>query len=45
VREAFVLGTLAVAVLFFGLYPQPLIEMMQASVDNLLQHIVQTKVI
>jgi NADH-quinone oxidoreductase subunit M len=44
-REALVLGTLAVAILFFGLWPQPLIDMMQASVDNLLQHIVQSKVI
>jgi NADH-quinone oxidoreductase subunit M len=44
-REALVLGVLAVAVLFFGLWPQPLVDMMQASVDHLLQHIVQSKVI
>jgi len=44
-REALVLGVLAVAILFFGLWPQPLVDMMQASVDNLLQHIVQSKVI
>jgi NADH-quinone oxidoreductase subunit M len=44
-REALVLGILAAAVLFFGLWPQPIIEMMQASVDNLLQHIIQSKVI
>jgi len=44
-REAFVLGTLAVAILFFGLWPQPLVEMLQVSVDHLLQHIVQSKVI
>jgi len=44
-REALVLGVLAVAVLFFGLWPQPLIDMMQASVDHLLQHIIQSKVI
>ena len=44
-REALVLGVLAAAVLFFGLWPQPIIEMMQASVDNLLQHIIQSKVI
>jgi NADH-quinone oxidoreductase subunit M len=44
-REALVLGVLAAAVLLFGLWPQPLVEMMQASVDHLLQHIVQTKVI
>ena len=44
-REALMLGVLAVAILFFGLWPQPLVDMMQASVDNLLQHIVQSKVI
>jgi len=44
-REALVLGILAVAILFFGLWPQPLVDMMHASVDNLLQHIVQSKVI
>ena len=44
-REVLVLGILAVAILFFGLWPQPLVDMMQASVDNLLQHIVQSKVI
>ena len=44
-REALMLGILAVAILFFGLWPQPLVDMMQASVDNLLQHIVQSKVI
>jgi len=44
-REALVLGVLAAAILFFGLWPQPLVDMMQASVDNLLLHIVQSKVI
>ena len=44
-REAFILGTLAVAILFFGLWPQPLVNMLQVSVDHLLQHIVQSKVI
>jgi len=44
-REAMVLGTLAAAVLLLGLWPQPLVEMMQVSVDNLLQHIVQSKVL
>ena len=42
-REAVVLGTLAVAVLFLGLWPAPLIELMDASVAQLLEHIVQTK--
>jgi NADH-quinone oxidoreductase subunit M len=45
IREALVLGILAVAILFFGLWPQPLVDMMHASVENLLQHIVQSKVI
>jgi len=42
-REALVLGVLAVAVLLLGLWPQPLLELMHASVDNLLVHIQQTK--
>ena len=42
-REAVVLGTLAFAVLFIGLWPAPLIELMDASVGQLLEHIVQTK--
>ncbi len=44
-RETVVLGTLAVAILFLGLWPQPLVDMMHTSVDNLLQHIIQSKVI
>ena len=44
-REALLLGILAFAVLFIGLWPQPLVDMMQASVDHLLQHIIQAKVI
>jgi NADH-quinone oxidoreductase subunit M len=44
-REALVLGSLAVAILVVGLWPQPLVEMMHASVDQLLQHIVQSKVL
>ena len=43
-REALVLGTLAVAVLLFGLWPAPLVEVMHASVDKLLAHISQTKI-
>ena len=42
-REAFVLGTLAVAVLLVGLWPAPLVDLMHASVDSLLQHIQQPK--
>ena len=43
-REALVLGTLAAAVLLVGVWPQPLVEMMHASVAQLLDHIVQSKV-
>jgi NADH-quinone oxidoreductase subunit M len=42
-REFIVLGALALAVLFFGLWPGPLVEMMHASVENLLAHITQSK--
>jgi NADH-quinone oxidoreductase subunit M len=42
-REALVLGTIAVAVLLVGLWPAPLVDMMHASVDHLLQHIQQPK--
>lgn len=42
-REALILGTLAVAVLWLGVYPAPLVDVMHASVDNLLQHVVQSK--
>ncbi|MEJ2385431.1 MAG: NADH-quinone oxidoreductase subunit M [Xanthomonadales bacterium] len=44
-REALVLGTIAVAVLVVGLWPQPLVELMHASVDSLLQHIQQSKIV
>jgi len=42
-REALVLGTIAAAVLLVGLWPEPLVNMMHASVDQLLQHIQQSK--
>ncbi len=42
-REALVLGTLAVAVLALGLWPEPLVNLMHASVDQLLEHIQQPK--
>ncbi len=42
-RELIVLGTLAVAVLLLGLWPAPLVEVMDASVNNLLQHIAVSK--
>jgi NADH-quinone oxidoreductase subunit M len=42
-REALVLGSVAAAVLLVGLWPQPLVDLMHASVDQLLQHIQQPK--
>ncbi|MCP3869883.1 MAG: NADH-quinone oxidoreductase subunit M [Gammaproteobacteria bacterium] len=42
-REFFVLGSLALAVLVLGLWPAPLIEVMDASIANLLKHIAVSK--
>jgi NADH-quinone oxidoreductase subunit M len=42
-REFIVLGTLAAAVLLLGLWPAPLVEVMDASISNLLQHIAVSK--
>ena len=42
-REILILGTLAVAVLFFGIWPDPLVEVMHSSVDHLIQHITVSK--
>ena len=42
-REFFVLAVLAVAVLAVGVYPQPLIEVMHASMVNLLEQALTTK--
>jgi len=42
-REALVLGLLAAAVLFMGVYPNPFTEVMHASVDGLLRHVAQPK--
>ena len=42
-REALVLGTLAFFVLLLGVYPAPLLEVMHATVDNLLQQAVTSK--
>jgi len=43
-REFAVLGILALAVLLVGLWPAPLVEMMTATVDNLLLQLSQSKV-
>ncbi|MEN8213059.1 MAG: NADH-quinone oxidoreductase subunit M [Pseudomonadota bacterium] len=42
-REALVLGSLAVMVLLLGVWPAPLIEVMDASIKNLVEHIAVTK--
>jgi NADH-quinone oxidoreductase subunit M len=38
-REFVILASLAAVVLLFGLWPAPLVEIMHASVDNLLAHV------
>jgi NADH-quinone oxidoreductase subunit M len=42
-RETVILGVLALAVLALGLYPAPLVDVMHASIDNLIQHVIQSK--
>jgi NADH-quinone oxidoreductase subunit M len=42
-RETLVLGLLAAAVLFLGVYPNPFTEVMHASVGELLRHVAQPK--
>ena len=43
-REFLVLGALAVAVLLLGVWPAPLLNMMEASVQHLLQQILTSKI-
>ncbi|TAK82135.1 MAG: NADH-quinone oxidoreductase subunit M [Aquabacterium sp.] len=42
-RERFMLGLLAVAVLWMGIYPKPFTDVMNASVKQLLLHVAQSK--
>jgi len=42
-REFFILGSLALAVLILGLWPAPLVEVMDVSIANLLKHIAVSK--
>jgi NADH-quinone oxidoreductase subunit M len=42
-RELLVLGSLAAAVLFMGIYPLPFTEVMHASVNELLRHVSASK--
>jgi NADH-quinone oxidoreductase subunit M len=43
-REFAILGVLAVATLWMGLYPQPFTEVMHASVNDLLHHVAISKI-
>ena len=42
-REFGILAILAIAVLWMGLYPQPVIEVMHVSIANLLEQALSTK--
>jgi NADH-quinone oxidoreductase subunit M len=42
-REGLVLALLAAAVLFFGVYPQPMSEVLSTSVTDLLDHVARSK--
>ncbi len=44
-REILVLGTLAVAVLVLGLWPAPLIEVMEPSIQHLVEHVQVSKLV
>jgi NADH-quinone oxidoreductase subunit M len=44
-REFLMLGLLAVAVLWMGVYPKPFTDVMQVSVGELLRHVAQSKLI
>jgi NADH-quinone oxidoreductase subunit M len=44
-REFTILGLLAVAVLALGIWPNPLVEVMQASTDQLIAHIASSKLV
>jgi NADH-quinone oxidoreductase subunit M len=43
VREVIVLGALAIAVLWMGVYPLPVTEVMHTSVTDLLRHVAAAK--
>jgi NADH-quinone oxidoreductase subunit M len=42
-REALVLGSLAAAVLLFGIWPAPLVEVMEVTLENLVAHVTISK--
>ncbi|MDM8566989.1 NADH-quinone oxidoreductase subunit M [Candidatus Halobeggiatoa sp. HSG11] len=43
-RELLILSVLAAMVLLFGIYPAPLLEVMDATVQNLVEHILRSKI-
>jgi NADH-quinone oxidoreductase subunit M len=43
-REFLILALLAVAVLALGLWPDPLVNVMHPSIENLLQHLSVSKI-
>jgi NADH-quinone oxidoreductase subunit M len=43
-REFLVLGVLALSVLLLGVWPAPLLNMMEASVQHLLHQLLTTKI-
>ena len=44
-REFLMLGMLAVAVFYMGLYPKPFTDVMHVSVTELLHHVAKSKLI
>ena len=42
-REGWVLGILAFMVVLFGVWPQPMIDVMQPTIEHLVQHVMQSK--
>jgi NADH-quinone oxidoreductase subunit M len=44
-REVFVLSVLAAAVLAFGLWPAPLLDVMRASTQHLAQQLLVSKIV
>ena len=42
-RETLILGSLAVVVLLFGIWPAPLVEVMQTTLENLVAHVTVSK--
>jgi NADH-quinone oxidoreductase subunit M len=42
-RETLILGSLAFVVLLFGLWPAPLVDVMQTTLENLVAHVAISK--